>query len=908
MRRWFLLLLGVARTVLAADVSRPAYEPPRAEAGAVRIACSPALADLAGRLAADFPGARVTIRGLGSDVAMAALYTGRADVALIGRPATEAEVKAYEWVFRVRPASVEVATGPLQAPGRSPPLVFHVHRDNPLSRLTLAQADAVFSPARLRGAPAEIRTWGDLGLGGEWTQQEIRLYAPDTESGTGRFLRRAVFGDSRHLRWEVLTEFADESDLTAPEHTADGRILDALARDRFGLAVSGAAPGGRAVRAVPLAAADGTVAVLPTPETVAARQYPLTRSILAYFHALASRPAAPQVEAFLRHVRGPAGDRAVVAAGFLPAPTSADAPRALRLASSATTDDLAETWSASLARLRPAEPAPVILRGRYPTDALEAVLAGTADAALCAREPYEGELATARLAGRGELRFIPVATGSRASRGGTHAIAIFVHASNPLDALSLPQLREMLAADGRARTWGDVGVAGPLAGRRIVVHGQPVRRASGNPPGIVNFLEGRVLAGRGWRGDVVAHDDQAGGPTALEAIVQAVARDPGAIGWSGFDYQVPGSKPLAIGSGADGPFLRGTDAEVAARTYPLTRLVYLCLPGDAAEAAAELARVILRPDSQAEIARSASGFRPLPEEMRAATLARLAAPLEPPRSGGAVAGDGRIRVVGYNDMREMVAGWTESFARDHPGFRFELDLPSTRAAVEAVASGRAAFGPMGAELSPSQLARFRELAGVEPWQIRVAHASLDSRALSGPLAILVHPSNARREISVPEVAAIFSGRAAGQGLEPIGLAAETALGLFFQERVLRGQAFGPAFQPQAQSAEVVRRVAANPRAIGFAAAVRVEPGVRALAVAPEEGRAAVALTSANLVSNAYPLDRSLWLLVRPPAAPWLREFLRLVLSEEGRRIVAEGSLGYLPLSVEDCQAELAKLR
>lgn len=584
------------------------------------------------------------------------------------------------------------------------------------------------------------------------------------------------------------------------------------------------------------------------------------------------------------------------------------APAGLRLASSSTTDDLAAVWAASLARARPAEPTPDVVRGRYPTDALAAVIDGRADVALCAREPFASELAAARLAGRGELRFIPIATGSRASRGGTHAIAVFVHASNPLSALSISRLREVLARDGRARTWGDLGVSGPLASRSITVHGQPVRRPSGNPPGIVNYVSGRVLAGREWREDLQTHDDRPAGPTALEAIVQAVARDAGAIGLSGFDYAVPGTKTLALGAGEDGPFMSGTPEEIAARQYPLSRSVFLCLPGLATPAAEALARLVLEPEAQRAVAASGSAFMPLPEAVRVATMARLSAPLAMPSAVDYLSAEGRIRVVGYNDMREMTLAWTEAFARDNPGFRFDVDLPSTRAAVEAVASGRAAFGPMGAELSPAQLARFRELAGVDPWQVRVAHASLDARALSGPLAIVVHPSNPRREISLSELAAIFSGRAGGHGLEPTGLGAETALGWFFRERVLRGGAFGQSFEPWAQSTEVVSRVAANPRAIGFAAAMRANSGVRILDVSPAEGQAPVVLNNANLVSNRYPLGRSLWLLVRPPLAPWLREFLRFVLSEEGSGIIAEGSLGYLPLSSADRQMELAKLQ
>lgn len=588
--------------------------------------------------------------------------------------------------------------------------------------------------------------------------------------------------------------------------------------------------------------------------------------------------------------------------------SAAEGLKTLRIASSTTTDDLARIWAAHWRGGHREQPNPEILSGQLPTDAIEALLAGKADVALVARELFESETAAAQRSTKDGLRCIPIATGSRASRGGTHAIAFFVHESNPIRYLSIPQLRELLARNGHIRTWGELGVEGPLADRAIEVHGQTVRRASGNPPGIVNYLTGRVMAGRDWRTDLTVHEDEVGGPTALAAIVQAVARNPAAIGWSGFDFAVPGAKSVALGSSSAGPFFLGTSAEIAARDYPLSRRVYACLSAAAQPPALQFVQTLLLPAGQAAVSQSASGFLPLPEKVRLDTLTSLQSHLEAPVSAGYAEKSGAIRIVGYNDMREMVAGWTRAFEDRHAGFRFELDLPATRAAIDPVASGHAAVGPLGAELSPSQLARFREVAGVDPLQIRVAHASLNPRALSGPLAIFVHASNRRSEISIPELAAIFGGTSSASSMQPVGLGPQTALGIFFREKVLGDTSFGPSFKPLRQSAEVVKEVAANPQAIGFAAAMRASDGVRALAVSRGGDSPAVALNEANIQSDEYPLGRSLWLLMRPPLDPWLKEFIRFVLSEDGQRIVAEGSLGYQPLLTQDRDHELQKLR
>jgi len=178
-------------------------------------------------------GVRIDLQLDGSDVGMAALAVGVADVALLGREAAAQEMKAFEWIYRYRPARIEIMTGHRQ-PGGSPALAFHVHPDNPLAHISLAQADAIFSPQRLRGAGAPIAIWGDLGLAGEWAARPIRLYAPDTESGTGRFFREVVLGGGRKLYWDRLKEFADTATSDHPNLDAAFKVLAALSSDRFG--------------------------------------------------------------------------------------------------------------------------------------------------------------------------------------------------------------------------------------------------------------------------------------------------------------------------------------------------------------------------------------------------------------------------------------------------------------------------------------------------------------------------------------------------------------------------------------------------------------------------------------------------------------------------------------------------
>ena len=280
-------------------------------------------------------------------------------------------------------------------------------------------------------------------------------------------------------------------------------------------------------------------------------------------------------------------------------------------ASAESMDGLMNTWTRDFTAQHPDTPARVTLRTKFSAEAFDAFLRGEVQVAPFSRELFPAER-TRYIAKFGvEPRLVPIATGSRATKGGTHAIAIFVNAANPLAQLTLDQLRAVLVRDGGITTWGQLGLTGDWASKKITVHGMVHRRETGNPPGVVNFIEQRLLAGRTWRDDLSEHLDIPGGPQALEQIVRAVAADAGALGYSGFAYAVPGTKTLLLAETAAGPFFAGTNAEVARRDYPLTRTLYLCAPREPDDATRDFIRYVLGPAGQAAIGADAGHFFPL---------------------------------------------------------------------------------------------------------------------------------------------------------------------------------------------------------------------------------------------------------------------------------------------------------
>ena len=121
-------------------------------------------------------------------------------------------------------------------------LAVYVHKDNPIKGLTLpaGRRDLLEDPqGRLRRATS--RTWGELGLTGEWADKPISLYGRNSASGTyGYFKEHALFkGDYKD---------------SVKEQPGSSSVVQGVASDKYGIGYSGIGYKTADVRAVPLAA------------------------------------------------------------------------------------------------------------------------------------------------------------------------------------------------------------------------------------------------------------------------------------------------------------------------------------------------------------------------------------------------------------------------------------------------------------------------------------------------------------------------------------------------------------------------------------------------------------------------------------------------------------------------------
>jgi phosphate transport system substrate-binding protein len=282
---------------------------------------------------------------------------------------------------------------------------------------------------------------------------------------------------------------------------------------------------------------------------------------------------------------------------------------------------------------------------------------------------------------------------------------------------------------------------------------------------------------------------------------------------------------------------------------------------------------------------------------------------------------GNLSSAGSDTLANLMTLWTESFKREYPNVNIQVQAAGSSTAPPALTEGTANFGPMSRLMKDKEIEAFEARFGYKPTAVRVA---IDA------LAVYVHKDNPIQSLSISQVDAIFSvtrrcGGAAdldrwgalglsenweNRPLQLYGRNSVSGTYGYFKKVALCSGDFKNNVNEQPGSASVVQAVASSLNGIGYSGIGYITSGVKAVALAEEDGAEPIAATTENALRGDYPLARFLYIYInkRPGRAlsPLDAEFLKLVLSRQGQEIVAKD--GYIPVSSRVAQRELAKLQ
>jgi phosphate transport system substrate-binding protein len=281
------------------DQSLPAYEQAKGISGRINSVGSDSLNNEMGLWSEGFmdryPEVKITLESKGSATAPPALLDGSAQLAPMSRPMSGEEVDAFEEKYRYKPSFVHVAVDAV---------AIYVHRENPVPCLTLQQLNRIFSPTRKGPAfGRDIRTWGDIGLTGEWGAKPISMFGRDSSSGTYEYFQETVL-------------YGGDYKAQVKEQVGSEAVVQGVASDKFAIGYSGLGYKTDAVRTVPLAKYEGAPCYNVSAEETYSGKYPIARYLTIHLNKNPDQPLDALRSEFIKYVLSKDGQELTEKGGY----------------------------------------------------------------------------------------------------------------------------------------------------------------------------------------------------------------------------------------------------------------------------------------------------------------------------------------------------------------------------------------------------------------------------------------------------------------------------------------------------------------------------------------------------------------------------------------------------------------
>jgi phosphate transport system substrate-binding protein len=269
---------------------------------------------------------------------------------------------------------------------------------------------------------------------------------------------------------------------------------------------------------------------------------------------------------------------------------------------------------------------------------------------------------------------------------------------------------------------------------------------------------------------------------------------------------------------------------------------------------------------------------------------------------------GNLSSVGSDTLANLMTLWAEEFKREYPNVNIQIQAAGSSTAPPALTESTSNLGPMSRKMKSKEIAAFEKKFGYKPTAIPVA---IDA------LAVYVHKDNPVKGMTIADVDAIFSstrkcggkqdvtkwgdlgmkGAWANRAIQIYGRNSVSGTYGYFKKKALCKGDYKNNVNEQPGSASVVQSVSSSLNGIGYSGIGYKTSGVKAVALTKKAGTPFVEANPENAVNKTYPLSRFLYVYVNKhpnkPLAPLEREFIKLVLSKVGQKVVVKD--GYIPL-------------
>ncbi len=258
-----------------------------------------------------------------------------------------------------------------------------------------------------------------------------------------------------------------------------------------------------------------------------------------------------------------------------------------------------------------------------------------------------------------------------------------------------------------------------------------------------------------------------------------------------------------------------------------------------------------------------------------------------------------IQNKGSDTMVNVALSWAETYRDINPNVSIAVTGGGSGTGIAALINGTVDMANASRAMKDNEYADARA-NGIEPVEHVVA---IDA------LAVIVHPDNPVSQLTINQLADMYTGRitnwneVGGIDAPIVLLSRESNSGThvyFLEEVVRRGEAdnkdiFAPQTLLMPSSVGITRELRRNPRAIGYDGLGYVDPEhEKIIAIAPDSDSPYVMPTIESALTGEYALSRDLFMYTAGQPSGVIGEYLDWILGPDGQEIVR--SLGFVPLA------------
>lgn len=247
---------------------------------------------------------------------------------------------------------------------------------------------------------------------------------------------------------------------------------------------------------------------------------------------------------------------------------------------------------------------------------------------------------------------------------------------------------------------------------------------------------------------------------------------------------------------------------------------------------------------------------------------------------------GALQIKGSDTMVNLCQAWAEAFMARHPKVTVAVTGGGSGTGIAALIGGTCDLAATSRQMTAKETSQ-AAVRGHPPREWTVA--------LDG-LAVVVHPSNPVTQLTMPQLADLFTGAVrrwkdvGGPNRAVVLLSREVNSGthVYFKEHVLGpGQEFAPEALLLPSSQAIADEAATNPDAIGYYGMGYANPRNAVVAIAKTAEGPYVAPSEDDVRSGRYPIARPLFFYSAGEPQGLVKAFLDFVRSPDGQTIVRQ---------------------